>query len=109
LIEQMIPHTLDFLSKVHAREHLEQHLRAFAARVAAEHPHLAEFSKHTNWSLSHRSPTFGDDFDQTERWEVIKQTGNRNDREWLVIGFGATPAEAITMAIRQSAREGKGT
>jgi hypothetical protein len=35
LIEQMIPHTLDFLSKVHAREHLEQHLRYFVSSVQA--------------------------------------------------------------------------
>lgn len=49
-------------------------------------------------SLAFYSPMYGDDDDQSEEWRVIKESGSINDREWDVIGRGATIAEAVAAA-----------
>lgn len=68
--------------------------------VAAEREDWSEeFAKHRGWSLIFDGKTFCED-DNTELWCVHEVRGNRNDREWNVIGLGATPAIAVSMAYR---------
>lgn len=57
---------------------------------------------HRNWSLSFHEKVYGDDDDLPTHgeWVVWKETGNINDREWLVAGVGDTAKEAIINAVR---------
>lgn len=52
-------------------------------------------------SIEHHAPVYGDDDDQSEEWRVHRETGNINDREWDLLGAGATPLEAV-LAARQA-------
>lgn len=61
---------------------------------------LTWFSKHTRLSLDHYSPMYCDDDDQTKEWRVSLESGSINDREWDIVGRGATAAEAIAVARR---------
>lgn len=51
-------------------------------------------------SVEHYAPVYGDDDDEAEEWRVHRATGNINDREWGLLGVGATPLEAVEAARR---------
>lgn len=59
---------------------------------------LTWFSGQVSLSLEHYSPVYGDDDDQSREWQVQKEDGGINDREWTIIGRGETAAQAITSA-----------
>lgn len=49
----------------------------------------------TNWELS-----FGnDDEEEKPEWRVHRRHGSVNDREWTLIGTGATPGAALAAAL----------
>jgi hypothetical protein len=56
----------------------------------------------TNWELSWGS----DDTESPSLWQVHKRVGSRNDREWELLGEGATPKAAIDAAIRARGQGG---
>lgn len=41
---------------------------------------------------------YGEEGDEPDEWRVYRVTGNRNDREWSVIGRGKTPLQALLSA-----------
>lgn len=53
-------------------------------------------AQNTNCELSHGYP----DEDSDGEWRVHRKTGNRNDREWILIGRGETPVSALYAAMR---------
>ena len=60
---------------------------------------LATMSKHLCWELDWglRDPN---DEEGEYGWRVHDRRGNRSDLEWTLIGFGASPADALRAAIR---------
>lgn len=59
---------------------------------------LAELAKHINWEIDWDSPE--PDYEGSEcQWRVHEVNGGINDREWKLIGFGPTPADAIRAAL----------
>ncbi len=61
-------------------------------------PLLAEMAKHIGWELDwgEKDP----DWEGSEcGWRVHERSGNRNDREWKMLGFGATPEEALRRSL----------
>jgi hypothetical protein len=48
-------------------------------------------------SVEWNGPVYGDD-DEPEEWRVYRESGGINDREWTVVGAGATVLEAIRAA-----------
>lgn len=63
---------------------------------------LREFGQHTNLELSYRHGEEGDD----GSWQVHRVNGGVNDREWTLIGSGATPSDAIRQALATLKAEG---
>lgn len=72
------------------------------AAFAKSYP-WTDFAAHTNWEIKYKKPIYGDDADQERCWVVFEETGNRNDREWTVIGKGDTPAAAAQSALKYDA------
>jgi hypothetical protein len=64
------------------------------AAIRADASCLDFFEKNQDMELS----CTWDDTDKP--WQVHSVTGGRNDREWKLVGDGATPREAIAAAIR---------
>ena len=58
---------------------------------------LEQFKHHPNWELSTSNDP---ECDQNLFWLVHEVKGGRNDREWSLIGEGATPRHAIIAALR---------
>mgnify|MGYP003443863679 FL=1 len=58
---------------------------------------LEQFKHHPNWELSTSNDP---ECDQNLFWLVHEVKGGRNDREWFLIGEGATPRHAIIAALR---------
>ena len=58
---------------------------------------LEQFKHHPNWELSTSSDP---ECDPNLFWLVHEVKGGRNDREWFLIGEGATPRQAIIAALR---------
>jgi hypothetical protein len=56
-------------------------------------------AERTNIELFCHTPVYGDDDDLSVEWRVTQVNGGVNDREWTVIGKGATPAAAIRAAL----------
>jgi hypothetical protein len=73
-------------------------------RGAREKALLEEFAKHGNWELD---KGYKDENWDEHGWRVHSVTGGPNDREWTLIGFGETPAEAISTAIRSLKAQGQ--
>jgi hypothetical protein len=65
---------------------------------AASSDDIAWFSSQRRLSLDFQSPVYADDDDQDREWRVREESGNINDREWEVIGRGATVPQAIAAA-----------
>lgn len=65
---------------------------------------LAWFGEQRRMSLSHYSPMYGDDDDQSIEWRVDCESGPINDREWDIVGRGETPLAAILDAQAGSAK-----
>ena len=66
-------------------------------------PHInliEEFAKHPGWELN-KGYKDGDE-EGEYGWCVHEVSGNANDREWQLIGFGDTPGLAIMRAIEAS-------
>lgn len=59
---------------------------------------LAWLAQHQNCELSHH---YGEEGDEPDEWRVHRVNGGRNDREWTLIGRGATPADALAEAMRK--------
>lgn len=73
-------------------------LEAAEARASS----LEALAEHINWELDwgERDPNW----EGSEcGWRVHERSGNVNDREWKLLGFGATPEEALRRA-RDTAR-----
>lgn len=64
---------------------------------------LREFGQHTNLELSYHYSEEGD----SDGWQVHRVNGGVNDREWDLIGSGATPADAIDQALAALKAEGE--
>ena len=77
---------------------LADELTTLIERIAASQAPLAEMAKHLNWELDWGNL---DPSDETSEcgWRVHASSGNRNDREWTLTGFGDTPEEAIRRAL----------
>lgn len=58
---------------------------------------LEQFKHHLNWELSTSNDP---ECDPNLLWLVHEVRGGRNDREWFLIGEGATPRHAIIAALR---------
>jgi adenine-specific DNA methylase len=56
-------------------------------------------------SVEFHGPVYGDD-DEPEEWRVYRESGNINDREWDVIGIGATPLAAVLAALQAEGAQG---
>lgn len=61
---------------------------------------LAEMAKHPGWSIEQGHKDFSDE-DSDYGWCVHEEFGGRNDREWRLLGFGNTPAEALAAALSE--------
>lgn len=79
-----------------------QVLPLFTHPAAPSADKLREFGQHTNLELSYRHGEEGDD----GSWQVHRVNGGVNDREWDLIGSGATPADAIDQALAVLKAEG---
>lgn len=77
-----------------ARAHLLKQRDAAEARA----DRLAKFGQHTNWELSF---CYLDGEEEDGCWAVHSVNGGRNDREWILIGRGETPDDAIRAALQQ--------
>jgi hypothetical protein len=68
---------------------------------------LALMDKHKSWSLGFHDKVYGDDDEQPThgKWVIWDETGNINDREWLVIASGETPIAAIRAALSTNGSE----
>lgn len=55
---------------------------------------LEWLAANTSCELSHQYP----DIEEDGEWQVHRITGNRNDREWTLIGRGPTPLDALLSA-----------
>lgn len=64
-------------------------------RPAPSADKLLAFGQHRNLELSYHYA----DEDDDGAWQVHRVNGGRNDREWTLIGSGATPADAIDQAL----------
>lgn len=62
---------------------------------------IAWFGQNTRLELSHYSPVYCDDPDQSVEWRVHERRGSINDREWNLLGKGETPLAAIKNAMSQ--------
>lgn len=80
---------------------------AVDAVPAGEASDMAWFGGQHRLSLSHYSPMYGDDDDQSVEWRVMRESGPINDREWDIVGRGATPYEAVASA-RAALSHGEG-
>jgi hypothetical protein len=58
---------------------------------------LATMSKHLGWELDW-GPREPNDEEGEYGWRVHDRRGNRSDLEWTLIGFGASPADALRSA-----------
>jgi hypothetical protein len=61
---------------------------------------LDAFDAHPSWELSMTSDP---DAEPDELWQVHRCSGGRNDREWTLIGSGATARDAIRAAMKDRA------
>lgn len=59
---------------------------------------LEQFKHHPNWELSTSNDP---ECDPNRFWLVHEVKGGRNDREWFLLGEGATPRHAIIAALRE--------
>ena len=60
---------------------------------------LATMAKHLGWELDW-GPRDPNDEEGEYGWRVHDRRGNRSDLEWTLIGFGASPADALRAALR---------
>ena len=60
---------------------------------------LAAMAKHLGWELDW-GPREPNDEEGEYGWRVHDRRGNRSDLEWTLIGFGASPADALRAALR---------
>ena len=60
---------------------------------------LATMAKHLGWELDW-GPREPNDEEGEYGWRVHDRRGNRSDLEWTLIGFGASPADALRAALR---------
>lgn len=74
---------------------------------AGEVSDMAWFGDQHRLSLSHYSPMYGDDDDQSVEWRVMRESGPIDDREWDIVGRGETPYEAVASA-RAALSHGEG-
>jgi hypothetical protein len=72
---------------------LERELEEARASTAG----LATMSQHLGWELDWGLRDPNDEGGECG-WRVHDRRGNRSDREWTLIGFGASPAEALRAA-----------
>lgn len=79
--------------------------KAADERVRVLEEALAWFGDQTRMELNHYSPMYCDDDDQSIEWRVHEKNGSINDREWTLIGRGATPLAAILDARAALAEE----
>lgn len=95
-----------FVSKEEATGHFDR-LPGYEYRPLYTHPAeqavtevslLAEMSKHLNWELDWGSLDPSDETSECA-WRVHARRGNRNDREWMLIGYGDTPIAALKAAM----------
>lgn len=90
-------------------ERLEEEKQAAEARASSAEKALEELAEHKTWELDYgeRDPNW----EGSEcGWRVHERSGNINDREWALIGFGATPREALDIAPHHSPEHsGRGT
>ena len=56
---------------------------------------LEWLARNTDCELCHQ---YGEEGDEPDEWRVYRMMGNRSDREWKVIGRGATPLGALLSA-----------
>lgn len=66
--------------------------------IIADIRRLDFLEKNTNYELL----CTGGWGDEEMSWNVYRVNGGRNDREWTLIGRGATPREAIDAAMREN-------
>ena len=60
---------------------------------------LATMATHLGWELDW-GPRDPNDEEGEYGWRVHDRRGNRSDLEWTLIGFGASPADALRAALR---------
>jgi len=78
-------------------------LRNRIAAVLASNPGMQDGQRldalsNPGWELSQSNDP---EVDPSQLWQVHRCSGGRNDREWDLIGAGATPREAIDAAMAQ--------
>jgi len=68
---------------------------------------LERFAGNRSLSLGFHQKVYGDDDDMPTHgnWVVWEETGNINDREWLVRGLGPTPSAALAAALQEVAEK----
>lgn len=98
-----IAHNLayDFVTVDHARAAWNTRLATRDGAVELSEDALTALGwlgTHRNLELSFYRPTYGDDDDLAEEWRVHRIGGGINDREWTLVGSGASPLAALQAA-----------